>query len=126
MMNVLMKKVVLDTNALFYPFQFKVNLEDEISSLVGGCDIIVPWVVQRELRNLQAKGNKDAGAALKYSERFATFLGSSDESGDSSILAAAVELEGILVTSDRELIGRAKEKGLQVIFLRGKQRLELK
>lgn len=46
--------------------------------------------------------------------------------GDTAILAAAIELDAILVTSDRGLIARAKEKGLKVIFLRGKQKLELK
>ena len=121
-----MKKVVLDTNALFFPFQFKVNLEDEITSLIGGCDILVPRVVLKELKNLQEKGNKQAGAAMKYAERFEVLKGPSGEIGDTFILAAALKVEGILVTSDRELIGRAKEEGLQVIFLRGRQHLELK
>ncbi|MCK4747242.1 MAG: hypothetical protein KAT15_09410, partial [Bacteroidales bacterium] len=112
--------------ALFYPFQFKVNLEDEITSLLGGCEIVVPRVVLKELNKLQEKGNKNAGAAMKYAERFETLKGPSGEIGDSSILAAAQSVGGILVTSDRELIGRAKEKGLRVIFLRGRQRLELK
>ena len=121
-----MKKVVLDTNALFYPFQFKVSLEDEIVSLLGGCKILVPRVVLKELKNLQEKGNKQAGAAMKYAERFEMLKGPPGEIGDTSILAAAVQVDGILVTSDRGLIERAKKKGLQVIFVRGKQRLELK
>ena len=150
-----MKKVVLDTNALFFPFQFKVNIENEITALVGSCDIVVPDIVLEELRNLQKKGNKNAGAALRYAERFETYqrdsptevggdpgragrIGKNEEKaqgagsypesaqGDTAILKAADALKAILVTSDKVLIGRAKEKGLQVIFLRGKQRLELK
>jgi len=130
-----MKKVVLDTNALFFPFQFKVNIENEITALVGSCDIVVPDIVLEELRNLQKKGNKTAGAALRYAGRFEIYQRDSSAGvggetggvrGDTAVLDAAIDLKAILVTSDKELIGRAKKMGLQVIFLRGKQRLELK
>lgn len=148
-----MINVILDTNAVLFPFTFQVSLEDEIRQLVGGCRIFVPKVVREELEGLKKRGNRNAGAALRYAERFdisservsihdgrkemETGDGLKDGTrggnkgmiggkGDTAILAAAIELDAILVTSDRGLIARAKEKGLKVIFLRGKQKLELK
>jgi uncharacterized protein len=132
-----MINVVLDTNAVLFPFQFKVSLEDEIRQLVGGCTIFVPEIVREELEGLRKRGIREAGAGLRYAERFETFSGATsihdggDEEiiggrGDAGVLEASMKLEAILVTSDRGLIARAKEQGLKVIFLRGKQKLVLK
>jgi len=122
-----MRKVVLDTNALFYPFQFKIDIEDEIIGLIGSCEMLVPDVVVKELIVLRDKGSKLAGAALQFSNRFQK-KGSATSPGitaDDAILAATQEIDGILVTSDRELKDKAKNAGVKVIFLRGKQKLEL-
>ena len=122
-----MLKVVLDTNALFYPFQFKIDLEEAIINLIGACDMLIPDVVVKELISLRNQGNKFAGAALRYADRFGTIATASsiDTSTDDAILATAIEISGILVTSDRELIEKAKDSGVKVIFLRGRQKLEL-
>ncbi|ADP77245.1 conserved hypothetical protein [Methanothermus fervidus DSM 2088] len=37
------KNVVLDTNFLFLPIQFKVDIIEEIKKLVPNCKIIVPF-----------------------------------------------------------------------------------
>lgn len=147
-----MKKVILDTNALLFPFQFKIDLKSELSSLLGSVEMLVPGVVIRELKGLADGGNFDARAALRYTldfpDRFTVFDDDEKESGnvaeksavvdvgdpegilksdaDAVVLSAAVKVDGILVTSDKGLIRRAKAKGLKVVFLRGRQKLELK
>jgi uncharacterized protein len=121
-----MSVVVLDTNALLFPFQFKVSIEEKIIDLIGGCKILVPSVVNYELKLLAARGVGGAAAAIRYAERFEILDCDPDLSGDTAILEASMKVNGILVTSDRGLIARAKEAGLKVIFLRGKQKLELK
>ena len=192
--------VVLDTNALLFPFRFGIDLEDEVLRLVGTCRMVVPAVVLEELLNLRKAGNRMAAAALRYAERFETDpgerpvrvererdvgagrgergdgrergergdgrergergdgkergergdgrergergdgkergergdgrergeRGDGRERGDKAILDTAVRLGAILVTSDRELIARAGDAGLKVMFLRGGQKLELK
>jgi len=121
-----MQKVVLDTNALFFPFKFSINLEEEILQLVGRCEIVVPDVAISELEKLRREGNKEAGAANKFLERFDRLTCNPAMKGDAAILDAAKNVNGILVTSDKELIRKAKAEGLKVIFLRGKQRLQIK
>ncbi len=121
-----MIRVVLDTNALFFPFQFKIDLGNEIGSLLGRCEILVPEVVIKELKGLSEAGKRDAITALRYAERFGVLPDESGLKGDSVVLAAAESVKGVLVTSDKDLIKRAKEKGLRVVFLRGRQKLELK
>ena len=121
-----MTSVILDTNALFYPFQFRVELEEELKILLGRCEFFVPEIVISEVKNLAKKGTQFAAAALKYAERFEILPDSSGLQGDDGVLEAARKADGLVVTSDRELISRAKDAGLQVVFLRGKNRLELK
>lgn len=122
-----MQKVVLDTNALFYPFQFKIDIEDEIVGLIGSCDMIVPEVVVKELIGLRDNGSTMAGAALRFSDRFRKQVSPSRPgmTADDAILVATKEVDGILVTSDRELIEKARNAGVKVIFLKGRQKLEL-
>jgi len=121
-----MRTVVLDSNALFFPFQFNVDLEAELRAILGGCRVMVPEVVIRELKGLVRGGKQNASAALRYAERFEVLPDDSGLKGDEGVLAAALKVDGVLVSSDRALIKRAREKGLKVIFLRERQRLDMK
>ncbi|HHH83948.1 MAG TPA: twitching motility protein PilT, partial [Thermoplasmatales archaeon] len=44
-----MRTVILDTNALMIPYQSGINIEKEITRLLGICRIIVPSSVVEEI-----------------------------------------------------------------------------
>lgn len=115
-----MTKVVLDTNILMMPFQFKVDIEGELARHLGAVEIFVPEVCIRELSLLS---DKKAKAALELAKRFKVVP--SRGKGDEAILATALELKAVLVTNDSELRKRAKTNGLRVAYLRGKDHLEV-
>lgn len=115
-----MTKVVLDTNILMMPFQFKVDLEGELVRHLGAVEVYVPQACIEELSRLD---DKKAKAALQLAKRFKVVA--SKGKGDEAILATALELKAVLVTNDAELRKRAKTNGLRVAYLRGKDHLEV-
>src|SRR5437773_10982074 len=61
--------VLLDTNALLMPFQFRVNLETELTRLMGSADIAIPRPVRIELE-LLAERDRNVQAALRLAARY--------------------------------------------------------
>jgi rRNA-processing protein FCF1 len=108
-------------------FEFSIDLEDELTRLVGKHHIILPSPIVEELRFLSEHGKgkqkPNAKAALELIKRYETV----DEqgTGDDSVLLSAQRHEGIVLTNDRELRKRAKSASLKTIYLRGKNRLAL-
>lgn len=115
-----MRTVILDTNALMMPFQFGVDPEVEVRRIMGTARIVVLSSIKGELERLAMK-RPEARAALRYAERFEIL--ETDMSGDDSILAAAVEMGAVVVTSDGGLRQRLREMGITVLYMRGKKRL---
>ena len=112
------KRVILDANALFIPFQFGVNLTQALGDLLGeGVEILVPSSVVDELERL---GGEDwrRRAALKLARQFKMI--NVEGRGDRAIVEAARKLKAPVVTQDKELKRRLKSEGLQVITLREK------
>ncbi len=67
-------KVILDSNALFVPFQFKIDVFEEVSRLLNrNVEFILLSPVKRELELLAKKGSpktrKNALYALKLAEK---------------------------------------------------------
>jgi len=115
--------VLLDTNALFMPFQMGLDLEQEIGRQMGRCHITVPHVVLAELTAI--KGSvKDGPAAFQYAKRFDTVP--TEGLGDDAIVECAKRTGGIVVTGDRELIKRLRAEGQKVLRPRQRKRLELR
>ena len=114
------KIVILDSNALFIPFKFGVDLEKELSRLLGSCRIVVPSSVIKELKNL---ADHDAKAPLALAQRYETIQ--NEGNGDDAILKMAKKMNGIVVTNDKDLKKRLRGEKLPVIYLRGKNRLEM-
>ena len=115
--------MLLDTNALFMPFQMGLDLEAEIGREMGRCRIAVPHVVLAEIRAMRGSV-KDGPAALQYASRFDTVP--TEGLGDDAIVACAKRTDGIVVTGDRELIKRLRAEGLRVLRPRQRKRLELR
>lgn len=113
--------VLLDANALMMPFQFSIDLEGELTRLLGVYDLIIPSSVLEEIKGLSGTDRR-ARAALDLASRYSVI--EVEGRGDDAIIAAAQPAKAAVVTNDRGLRRRLKEAGLPVIYMRGKARLE--
>lgn len=117
--------VFLDTNAIFSLFEFSIDLESELTRLLGAHKIIIPEAVVHEIELLREKGRgnqkKVAQPALKYIKKYPVFSHVSFESADDALVELASAKDAVVVTNDKQLLNRLKEKGISRVFLRGKQ-----
>jgi len=122
------KTVILDSSAIMMLFEFSIDLEDELTRLLGVYHIIVPSPIVKELEFLSKNGtgNKKmkAKASLKLIENY-DIVDAVDKSGDDSVIELARKTKGIVVTNDKGLRNRLKEISISVIFLRAKKKLVL-
>lgn len=122
-------KVLLDTNALMMPVQFRIDLFDELRSLLGGYEPLVLRDVVGELNGLARGGGNDAAAAragLLFAERCRTVEGKSTAPSVDERVAAYAQTEGcMVVTNDRRLREDLLAAGVPVISLRKQKKLEL-
>jgi rRNA-processing protein FCF1 len=119
-------KVIIDTNALMIPVQFKVDIFEELKRL--GFDIhLVPTAVITELdnliKNLKGQDKIAAKVARSMAERCETVR--AEGHADDIILELAMDLEAAVLTNDTGLRRRLEEKNIPVICLRQKNRLEI-
>ncbi len=126
-----MKKIVLDTNFLTIPYQFGVDIFDQIDHLVPGeKEYIVLEGVSRELEKLTNKEGKHSIAAkigLEMIEKHdIKVIKDLKNNVDDSIVDLADQKNTLVATNDRELIKRLKNKSIQVIYLRAEKRLEMR
>ncbi len=123
------KIVFLDTSAILMLFEFSINLEDELNRLVGKHQIFIPRSIKDELLQLSSKGNggkrNKAKASLKLIEKYEIFDDNTTLDGDNALVKICKNLDCIVLTNDKELRRRLKKIGCKIIFLRGKNRLEM-
>lgn len=120
--------VLLDTNALMMPFQFKIDLMNELSGLFGRVTPVVTPGVIGEITLLSRGHGRDAAAArggMRLLEtctvRDAGGYGNVDEE-----IAACAEDEGCpVVTNDKKLRQDLISRGITVVSLRNRQKLEI-
>lgn len=110
-----MHRVVLDTNALLIPFERSINLDLELKSLLGDCEIFVPGPVIGELKRLKSK---HARAALALASKYKIY--ETGIQGDAGVIQAAKELNAYVVTNDFPMQKKLRQAGLTPIFLRSK------
>ena len=129
-----MKKlgIILDTNALFVPVQFKIDLLEELKKLLNrNFEPVLLSPTRRELERIAVKGppetRKQAGYALKLAEK-CTFLEVQQEKGtptDDLIVQVASKHKYAVFTNDRQLRNRLRDINVPVIYVRQKSRLEI-
>jgi len=112
--------VLLDTNALLMPFQFRVNLETELGRLMGSADLAIPSPVWTELEFL-AERDRDARAALQLAARYRVI--EAPGSADDALLALGSSLRAVVVTNDQPLLDRLRAASIPRIFLRSRNHL---
>ena len=122
------KTVILDSNAIMMPFEFSIDLEKELTGLLGKYHIIIPLSIVRELEFLSKHGRGKkriiAKASLKLISKYDT-MNIDEHKGDDAVFCLAKKLNSIVVTNDKELKKRLKEISIPVIFLRAKKKLVL-
>jgi rRNA-processing protein FCF1 len=121
-------KVLLDTNAFLIPVQFGIDLARELEGIFGACELLTLEEVIRELRGIGAGRGRDAAAArvgLDLARR-CTVLPSKGPGGDADgeVIRVAEESGCIVMTNDRAVRQALLGKGLGVVTLRGRSRLE--
>lgn len=124
-------KVVIDANFFFVPSQFKLDIFEELANLLNRrFEPILLSSTKKELQGLTEstpKIKKQALLALKFAEKcnFVPVDKDSLETYDDVIVRVASEWKTPVATNDKELRRRLREKGVPVIFLRQKRRLEM-
>jgi rRNA-processing protein FCF1 len=125
-------KVILDSNALFVPLQFKIDIFEELKSLLpNNFEPIMLSPILHELEKLADKGSpamrKKASFALKLAEkcRVAELDESPTSPPDDTIIKTASNWKCVVFTNDRQLRRRLRNINVPVIYVRQKSRLEI-
>jgi len=114
------RTVLMDTNGLMMPFQFRINLQAELRRVVGDVELTVPRPVLEELRLLSER-DKGAKAALRLAESFRIVEGHG--SADDALVELASATRAPVVTNDMALLERLRAAGLPRISLRSRNHL---
>ena len=125
-------KVIIDSNALFAPLQFKIDVASELERLLNRrFELVMLSPVKRELEILVGKGTSKtrrmAGYALKLAEkcRYVKVDDSAEQTVDDLIIKIAAKWKAPVFTNDAELRRRLRDISVPVIYLRQKSRLEI-
>lgn len=124
-----MAEVVMDTNFLLVPFQFKVDVFTELERLLDGpFTLVVPSSVVRELKGIARRQGR-TGAAARFALKLLESRGEKAkkvESGlpvDDGIFEYARENRAVVCTNDLGLKRRLKAERLRVVGLRAKAKV---
>jgi hypothetical protein len=113
--------VVLDTNFITLPTQFKVDIFDEIAKKISGAKLLTVSQVVKELEALGTNGRVGLEMLKKFGVKIVNRPGETDD----ALLKLTVERKGVLCTNDRELKRRALGMNVPVMFMRKKKILEI-
>ena len=125
-------KVILDSNVLFAPLQFKIDIFEELKTLLNmNFEPVVLSPIKRELEVIAREGSpkmrKLASYALKLAEKCVFFevKGKISYSPDDVIIEMAKKWKCPVFTNDRELKKKLRNIRVPVIYVRQKSRLEI-
>lgn len=124
--------VILDSNFLFVPLRFGVDIFEELQRLLGSpLRCIVPTPIIKELQALKSEAKpslqKEIDFALDLTDRCEIMEASlsQGETVDEFIIRVALETGYLVATNDAELRRRLKKVGVSVIYLRQQAYLEI-
>ena len=123
--------VLLDTNLLMVPQQFGVDIFSEIERICPEYELVTLSGIVLELKKIKetAKKGKDkraASVALSFIEKLHKKIKIVESLGDVDefIVNFSAENGAIVCTNDKELKKKLRKKGVRVIHMRGKCKLE--
>jgi len=124
-------KVILDSNFLMIPFQFNLDVFQEIEYILQRkVDFIVPSLVKSELTGISTRGGEgaaEASLALQLASRcrVVEVALNPGETVDDAIVKASQKLSAVVATTDIELKKRLRDVNIPVVYLRDKSKLEV-
>ncbi len=125
-------KVILDSNALFVPLEFKIDIFQELRHLLNrNLDFILLSAVKAELELLARKESptmrRQAIYALRLAEKckYVPIDVSNKLTTDDVIVKIAKDWDSPVFTNDRTLKKRLRDISVPVIYVRQKSRLDI-
>lgn len=124
-------KVILDSNFLMIPFQFNLDIFQEIEYLLQKkVDFVVPSAVKNELTGISSRGGEgapEASLALQLASRcrVVDVTLEPQETVDDAIVKASQKLGAVVATTDIDLKKRLRDINVPVVYLREKSKLEV-
>jgi rRNA-processing protein FCF1 len=125
-------KIILDSNALFVPLEFKIDIFSEVECLLNrNVNFVLLSTVKRELEILSAKESpkmrREAAYALKLGEKCQYVNVDNNEKlrTDDIIVKVAKAWNSPVFTNDSQLRRRLRDISVPVIYVRQKSRLEI-
>lgn len=119
------KEVVIDTNFFMVPFQFNVDIIDELEKALPSYKLTTPIFVINELkglkRNNKGKLRLNADLALKLANSSNIEIKDISLENNETVDDALLRVSEVLATNDIELKKRARKKGITVAYLRQKK-----
>jgi rRNA-processing protein FCF1 len=125
------KKVILDTNFLLIPGQFKVDIFTEIGRIMQ--EQYVLYIIDKslkELNNIVITGKQNdrfaakLALALAIQKNLKTLHSFGSKKSVDDIIVSKADKDTIVATQDKALRERLKEKGAKIIGLRQQKYLE--
>ena len=125
-----MKRIILDTNFLTVPYQFNIDIFEEIDRVVvGEYELTTLDCVVKELKKLKKSRGKAAASAkvalLLIKEKNVKVIKTGEKNVDIKIYRMADE-NTIVATNDRDLRRKLKNKNVKVLYLRSKKYIAIK
>lgn len=119
------KEVVIDTNFFMVPFQFNVDIIDELEKALPSYKLTTPIFVINELKGLKRNNNGkirlNADLALKLANSSNIEIKDISLENNETVDDALLRVSEVLATNDIELKKRARKKGITVAYLRQKK-----
>lgn len=119
------KEVVIDTNFFMVPFQFNVDIIDELEKALPSYKLTTPIFVINELkglkRNNKGKIRLNADLALKLANSSNIEIKDISLENNETVDDALLRVSEVLATNDIELKKCARKKGITVAYLRQKK-----
>ena len=119
------KEVVIDTNFFMVPFQFNVDIIDELEEARPSYELTCPIFVINGLkgliRNNEGKIRLNADLALKLANSSNIEIKDISLENNETVDDALLRVSEVLATNDIELKKRARKKGITVAYLRQKK-----
>lgn len=124
-------KIILDSNFLFVPLKFRIDIFKELETIVNRkVEVIVLSPIYEELKILSLKdgvNGKEARIALEYANkcRLVQYETRPNEIVDDFVVRIAEEWRCLVATNDRALRKKLRQRNIPVIYLRQKSHLAI-
>lgn len=125
-------RIILDSNALFVPLQFKIDIFEELRAVAKtNYEPVLLSPVLHELEQLAAEGKakvkKNASYAIELAKkcRIVSVDQPDGSTADDIIVNIAAEWKTPVFTNDRQLRKRLRNINVPVIYVRQKSKLEI-